>query len=173
VPALVPEDAVPIARREDGKLATSEAAKELGRRGGEAKANKKRLLQGLGFAKLADDSAFKKYWDSVQGWLDAQLVEYAIVGGGRLSPGVASIVGSAGVALAASRYFSDLGATTLEGHYFITAVKLGESSKAHLVAAYELATREAKARSAVAESGALDVFADVLEEQQLKQGGSS
>lgn len=165
LPVSVPDEAALIVRREDGTLASSEAAKALGRRGGEAKANKKRLLQGLGLANLAHDSAYKKYWDAVQGWMDAQLIETMRCGGGYIGPGVSSMIGNAGVALAASRYFSDLGAMTLEGHYFITASKLADSSKSHLLAAYELAVREGKARADFAGPNVTDVFAAALEEQ--------
>lgn len=171
LPAPVPDNSVTVARREDGKIASSEAAKALGRRGGEAKANKKRLLQGLGLANLAHDHNYKKYWDAVQAWVEAQLIETARCGGGYIGPGAASMVGNAGVALASSRYFSDLGAMTLEGHYFITASKLAADSKSQLLAAYELATREGKARAELAQPNAIDVFEVALEEQN-KQGGS-
>jgi hypothetical protein len=169
LPGEVPVNSITVARREDGKIATSEAAKELGRRGGEAKANKKRLLQGLGLATLPDNNAFRRYWDAVQAWVEAQLVETARCGGGYLGPGAASMIGSAGVALAASRYFSDLGFMTTEGHYFMTASKLADQSQRHLMGAYELATREGKARAELAQPNVIDVFEAALEEQ-AKQG---
>lgn len=148
-PEPVPGQATPLARREDGTIADSATAKALGARGGQARATKKRLLQGLGLANLASAADFKPYWDSVQAWVDAQLEETAHVAGGRLGPGPASIIGSAGVALAASRFFSDKAAETGNLQLFISAGRLSETSRQHLLAAYELAVREAKARKEI------------------------
>lgn len=152
LPADPAAQTAPLARREDGTIANSEAAKELGRRGGEARANKKRLLQGLGLANLSAEAAFKPYWDSVQAWVEAQLTETTIAAGGYLGPGPASIIGSAGVALAASRFFSDEAARTGNLQLFISAGRLSETSRQHLLAAYELAVREGKARRETAKT---------------------
>lgn len=137
--------AVPLARRQDGTIADSATAKALGARGGHAKASKRALLTGLGLANLDDEDAFRPYWLAVEDWVRAHLAALASVVGGSVGPGPASIVGTAGVQLAASRFFSDQGAKTGNAKLFETASKLGDSSRQNLLAAYELARREGEA----------------------------
>jgi hypothetical protein len=77
---------------------------------------------------------------------DHSLAVAAHVGGGRLSPGVSSIIASASLALAASRYMYDLGAQTCSPKLLGQAAQMAERSRTALLTAHELAAREAAAR---------------------------
>jgi hypothetical protein len=148
LPEPLPVSAVPLARHPDGKIADSATAKTLGARGGFAKSAKTRLLTGLGLAELTDEDAFKPYWLAVEDWVRSHLAALARTCGGMVGPGPASIVGTAGVQLAASRFFSDQGTKSGNPKLFETASKLGDSSRQNLLAAYELARREGEALTA-------------------------
>jgi hypothetical protein len=58
--ATTPPD-VALAFRQDGKIADSETAREMGRRGGAAKARRVRLIDSLGLSKLVEATAFGPY----------------------------------------------------------------------------------------------------------------
>jgi hypothetical protein len=68
-------------------------------------------------------------------------------------------VASAALALAWSRYLSDLAAANGDGEMAIRAARLGETSRQHLLAAHELCAREATARPK-AQVDPLDAWAD-------------
>jgi hypothetical protein len=70
----------------------------------------------------------------------------ATVGGGRVGPGPASIVASASIQLGASRYLADLGAQMGSAKLLREAANLANDSRQNLLAAHELAAKEAKAR---------------------------
>jgi hypothetical protein len=55
-------------------------------------------------------------------------------------------VASAALALAWSRYFSDVAAKNGDAELAVKAVKLGDSSRQALLTAHELCAREAQAR---------------------------
>jgi hypothetical protein len=55
-------------------------------------------------------------------------------------------VASAALALAWSRYFSDVAARTGDAELAVKAVRLGDSSRQALLTAHELCAREAQAR---------------------------
>src|SRR5690606_9854602 len=61
VAAPIADPSGPVERRQDGCIGSSAAAKELGRRGGLAKARSLRLVDSLGLARLAEDCAFAPY----------------------------------------------------------------------------------------------------------------
>ena len=146
LPAPLPDKSAPLARRADGTIANSETARALGARGGFKKATKAKLLTGLGLAELTEEDAFRPYWIAVDDWVRAHLAVLAGMCGGMVGPGPASIVGTAGVQLAASRFFSDMGAKQGNARIFETASKLGNDSRQNLLAAYELARREGEVR---------------------------
>src|SRR5215472_11714125 len=62
--AILPVPASPPERGKDGRISGSAAAKALGRRGGQAKARRVRLVDSLGLAKIAEDSTFRPYRDA-------------------------------------------------------------------------------------------------------------
>lgn len=128
--------------------------------GGRALAGKGRLAARLGLAHLPKDASFARYRRTAEAFRRAQCAELAsTVGGGICGPGPSSIVASAALALAWSRYLSDLAATSGDPELAIRAVRLGDSSRQALLTAHELCAREAEARSATTGDGpTLDVF---------------
>lgn len=167
LPDPLPAVADPLARRDDGTIADSLTARALGARGGLAKASKRQLLQGLGLAELAEADPFKRYWNYGEDFVKAHLIELARVCGGFVGPGPGSIVGTAGVQLAASRFYSDQGAKTGNPKMHEIASKLGDSSRQNLMAAYELARREGESRKDTTRSAfenLLDVAASAVDD---------
>lgn len=146
VPASVADRAFPIHRRQDGKLADGASAKELGRRGGEAKARRVRLVDTLGLKKIADDATFKPYRDAAEEFVSHHLGELAKSAGGHVGPGPSTMVASAGLQLAASRWAFDLGAEKSDAALIKLGSSLANDSRQNLMAAFEMAVREAQAR---------------------------
>jgi hypothetical protein len=70
----------------------------------------------------------------------------ATVGGGRIGPGPASVVASAAMQLAASRWLADVGAERGDAKALGDASRLADASRANLLSAHELAAKEAVAR---------------------------
>jgi hypothetical protein len=142
----VPGEAVPLVFRSNGTIADSATARALGARGGRARAKGARTYAALGLAKLAADAAFAPYREAGDAFVREHLSALAMQSGGEVGPGPSSIVASAGVQLAASRYFSDRAAETGDAKQWAQASALADASRQNLLAAYELAVREAKAR---------------------------
>jgi hypothetical protein len=132
-------------RTPDGRFAPG--ARTVQAAGGFAKRGKSRLTARLGLASLPDDSAFAAYRRAAATFRRVQCAELArTVGGGVCGPGPSSVVASAALALAWSRYFSDRAAATGDAEDAMRSARLGETSRQHLMAAIELCAREAKAR---------------------------
>jgi hypothetical protein len=138
----------PLARRSDGTFAGSEAAREAGRRGGRARAQRIRLVDSLGLTKLAEGSAFAPYRSAADEFTTAQLAALACEAGGYVGPGASSMVASAALQLACSRFCFDLAATTADPALMRQGSQLADASRQNLLAARELAVREAEARGA-------------------------
>jgi hypothetical protein len=149
LPAPVPALAAPLARRDNGTVADSAAAKELGARGGRAKAAKTRLVSALGLAKLAADAAFAPYRTAGDAFVTEHLAALEKQAGGEVGPGPSTIVASAGMQLAASRFLNDKAMQSGDAKLLKQASDLANDSRQNLLAAYELAVREAHARKAV------------------------
>jgi hypothetical protein len=147
-PVAVPAPVVarPVERRQDGKLADSASAKELGRRGGYAKARRVRLIDSLGLKKIADDASFKPYRDAAEEFVSHHRASLAKQAGGELGPAPSTMVASAGLQLAASRWAFDRGASENDASLIKLGSALANDSRQNLLAAYELAVREAEAR---------------------------
>ena len=143
-PAAAP--AVALAFRKDGKIADTETARALGRRGGEAKARRVRLVDSLGLAKVAEDASFAPYRAAAEEFVGHHLGELAKQAGGSVGPAPSTMVASAGLQLAASRWAFDQGAAKNDASLFKLGSSLANDSRQNLLAAYELATREAEAR---------------------------
>lgn len=159
-------------RRADGTLASSEAAKALGAKGGLAKAQKKKLLQGMGLAAVADDNAFSPYYRAAQAWLDATVAIYSAMCGGALGPGPSALLGNAAIALAMSRYLTDKAFEEQNELHARQAVRYWDAMKQQKLAAYELGVREAKMRADLNESSGLDAFEAALREQKAEDSRS-
>ena len=155
-----------VARRQDGTVATSEAAAELGRRGGQQKAKRVRLARSLGLSDLEQSGAFASYKRAASAFRRHHVAELARMAGGQCSAGPCSMVASAALQLAASRFLFDQASRSGDAATFKTASQLANDSRQNLLAAYELATREAKARGG-------DPLADLDRRLGITDGGKS
>lgn len=136
----------PLPRRHNGTVAGTEAARALGRLGGRARARSLRLVDSLGLAAIAADSAFAPYRTAAEAFVEQHLAELSRQAGGRVGPAPSSMVASAALQLASSRFAFDQFATTGEAAWIKLGSSLANDSRQNLLAAYELAVREATAR---------------------------
>jgi hypothetical protein len=161
LPAGVPADAsgepaplaAAVARTPDGRLAGRAAAAELGRRGAlarQAKAQRVRILEALGL-RCAPSEDMAHYLEDADQFAKLEVERLAqTVGGGHCGAAPASMVQSAALALAGSRFLY----ATCQPDKLAQAARLAESSRQNLLAAHELCAREAVARADA--PGALD-----------------
>jgi hypothetical protein len=92
-------------------------------------------------------SEFRPYKAAAVSFRRAQCVSLAAsVGGGFCGPAPSSMVASAALQLAWSRYFSDQAADGGDSELALTASRLADASRQNLLAAHELCAREAMAR---------------------------
>ena len=147
LPAGVPDVArheSPSDRRPGGLFAPGNS---LARLGGKARAGKTRLADRLGLKSLADSSEFRPYKAAAVSFRRAQCAELAkTVGGGMCGPAASSMVASAALQLAWSRYLSDLAAVDGDAELALRASKLADASRQNLLAAHELCAKEAQSR---------------------------
>ena len=117
---------------------------------GRANAGKARLASRLGLRSLPSGSAFGTYKRAASTFRRMQCAMLArTVGGGHCGPGPSSLVASASLQLAWSRYFSDLAAETDDPDMAMKASRMADASRQSLLAAHELCSREAEARAAM------------------------
>jgi hypothetical protein len=136
-----------VARRQNGTVASSEAAKVLGAKGGAVKARRVRLARSLGLGDVdTSGEAFAPYRRSAQAFRKAHCKAIAEQAGGHCGTGPSSMVASAALQLAASRFMFDRASRTGDAGDFKAASSLSNDSRQNLLAAYELAVREAQAR---------------------------
>jgi hypothetical protein len=132
-------------RRPDGTFAPG--ARTAQSAGGLATRGKSKLTARLGLTTLAEGDAFAPYRRAAATFRRVQCAELArAVGGGVCGPGPSSVVASAALALAWSRYLSDQAAATGDPELAMRSARLGETSRQHLLAAHELCAKEALAR---------------------------
>jgi len=150
-PAPVPAPIVPasgVQRRQNGTVATSEAARALGRRGGIVKAKRVRLARSLGLsAEVMQAEAFAPYRRAASAFRKHHATELARQAGGGVGAAPSSMIASAALQLAASRFLFDQAALSGDLATFKAGSQLANDSRQNLLAAYELAVREAKARA--------------------------
>ena len=115
----------------------------------------------MGLADLDPGAAFGPYQDAGDLFVREHLAALAKQAGGEVGPGPSSIVASAGVQLAASRFVSDLAARTGDPELFRRASQLANDSRQNLLASYELAVREGRARKDAADLDWRNPFIDV------------
>jgi len=140
--------AIPADRGEQGRFARGNT---LAAEAGRANAGKSRLASRLGLATLPAGAAFGRYRAAASSFRRAQCAELArSVGGGHCGPAPSSLVASAALQLAWSRYIGDLAATTEDASaaadLALRASRLADASRQSLMAAHELCAREAMAR---------------------------
>ena len=132
-------------RRPDGTFAPG--ARTLQSAGGRATRGRSRLTARLGLSTLAEGDAFAPYRRAAATFRRVQCSELArTVGGGVCGPGPSSVVASAALALAWSRYLSEEAARTGDADLAMRSARLGETSRQHLLAAHELCARVAATR---------------------------
>lgn len=150
LPAGVPADAraeSPSDRGERGKFAEGNS---LAASGGRARSGHTRLARRLRLGETFADPRFEPYAAAARGFRRAHVTGLArTVGGGHCGPAPASIIASAALQLAGSRFaFEVLGDMALGS-------RLADASRQNLLAAHELAAREAAARPRAAQSSIL------------------
>jgi hypothetical protein len=110
---------------------------------------------------LPTDAPLKPYMASAVTFRRAQCSELARnVGGGVCGPGPSSLVATASIQLAWSRYLSDLAAQTGDADMAVKASRLADASRQSLLAAHELCAREAQARPRVEDYDPLAAYRD-------------
>lgn len=149
LPAAVPAAPRPAANRDpSGKMRPGAGTSELARYAAQAKHEAARLGRLLGLRDLDETHPYREYSRLARDFRDDQCRELAAtVGGGKLSPGVMSIVSSAALQLGASRWMADKGALEMDPGLLLQASKLASESKQMLLAAHSLAALEAHARA--------------------------
>jgi hypothetical protein len=147
-PAGVPAPARPAALRDNaGRFQAGAGTSELAREGARAAHESRQLAALLGLWTPPDDHAFAPYARLAREWRDAHMATLsATVAGGSVGPGPASIVSTAALQMAASRWLFDRGAEAGDARMLTDASRLGDASRQGLLAAHELAAREAAAR---------------------------
>jgi hypothetical protein len=134
IPATVAVTVAAVERRENGTLG-ADLAKLLGSLGGRAKA-----------------AAMVPYVEIATRFVEQHLPALAAQAGGEVGPGPSSVVTSAALQLGASRWAFDRATKKrctikMRTELLKLSSQLANDSRQNLLAAYELAVREAKARS--------------------------
>ena len=116
-------------------------------KGGKALKHQTALSHRTGLAGLLALPAFKPYLAQARAFAKAHVATLArSVGGGECGAGPASVVTTAALQLAASRYCFDQASTTGDADLFLKASKLGDASRNNLLSASDLCAAEAQAR---------------------------
>ncbi|MGO8998276.1 MAG: hypothetical protein ACLQVI_33575 [Polyangiaceae bacterium] len=153
LPAGVPAVARAESPRDRGEAGRFAPGNALARAGGHARAGKTRLADRLGLVELPAGCAFAPYRASAVSFRRAQCAALAQgVGGGVCGAAPSSLVATAALQLAWSRFFSDKAAVTGDADLALTASRLGDASRQSLLAAHELCAKEAQARRQRAEA---------------------
>jgi hypothetical protein len=147
LPAGVPAAARAVSPSDRGEAGRFARGNSLAVHGGRARAGKTRLADRMGLRRLPDGAAFAPYKRAAVPFRRAQCAQLAAsVGGGFCGPGPSSLVASAALQLAWSRYLSDVAAETGDADTALQASRLADASRQNLLAAHELCAREAAAR---------------------------
>jgi hypothetical protein len=140
-----PRPESPSDRGERGKFAPGN---RISIEGGKARVGATRLADRLGLSSLPQGAAFTPYKKAAVSFRRTQCAEIARTrGGGICGAGPSSIVATAALALAWSRYFSDEAARTNDPDLAVKAINLGDKARQALLTAGELAAIEAIARA--------------------------
>ncbi len=151
LPAGIPASARPVAsRNEAGQFIASDGTKALAREGGRARAESVHLGRLMGLATFDPDHPWAPYARLARELRDEHMATLAAtVGDGIVGPGAASIVSSAALQLAASRWLADRGAEAGDAKLLGQASTLANDSRQNLLAAHSLVALEAAARPKV------------------------
>jgi hypothetical protein len=148
LPAGVPASARPEPARDTaGRLLPSPGTTALARQGARAAHECRQLDRLLGLWTPDESHPYAPYARMAREWRDDHMAQLAAsVGGGSVGPGPASIVSTAAMQLAASRYLYDVGARGGDAKALLESSRLADSSRQSLLAAHELCAREVVAR---------------------------
>ena len=105
-----------------------------------------RLIDSLGLSSLVEGTSFGPYRAAAEEFVAHHRAALAQQAGGELGPAPSTMVASAGLQLAGSRWAFDQGAQKDDASLIKLGSTLANDSRQNLLAAYELATREAQAR---------------------------
>jgi hypothetical protein len=145
VPAALPVEAQGD-RGQGGRFAPGNAG--LSAAGGRARRNKVRLAAKLTLGTLPEGAAFEPYQRAAKAFRRRHCsMLAATVGGGTCGTGPSSMVASASLQLAWSRFFSDRAALTGDTEDIGQASRLMDASRQNLLAAHELCAKEALSRA--------------------------
>src|SRR6185369_3505316 len=169
--AATAEALAAVARAPGGQVADSESAAALGRLGGLAKAERDRelgetpaLARRLGLRGV-EAAHFKAYVDDALEFAERECARLAeLVGGGVCGYGPSSMVQSAALQLAASRYCFDRGE-------LVAGSRLADASRANLMSARDECAREAQARDTTGDDLAARQRAFHRQLAERSQGG--
>ncbi|HMR05365.1 MAG TPA: hypothetical protein PKA88_06295 [Polyangiaceae bacterium] len=152
LPAGVPAPPRPVPVRDDaGRFVPGAGTSALAREGARAAQESRQLGRLLGLWEAPEGHAYAPYARLAREWRDDHVAELAAtVGGGKVGPGPASVISSAALQMAASRWLSDIGAEQGDAKALLAASKLADSSRQNLLAAHELCAKEALARQSKA-----------------------
>lgn len=164
LPPVVP---APVGRSQDGRIVDPETAREIGRKGGVAKAMGRRLFKELGAVPAKTHPDFEPFWALAQRWFEQEMTELANRSGGYVGPSATAVMRKAAEAFAWSEYANSKAIE--EANYIIydRSAKYAEVMRQHLLAADTLATRQAAARKAQAKpADPYAAFRDVIAESE-------
>ncbi|HEY2405213.1 MAG TPA: hypothetical protein VGI10_04385 [Polyangiaceae bacterium] len=145
LPAGIAGPARPEAERQGrGEFAPGAGTSAVARLGGLAAAETRKFARLLGLVDFDESHPYAPYMRLAREHREDHGADLAAhVGGGRISAGVSSILASASLALAASRFLYDRGALAGDPLLLGQAARLADQSRTSLLTAHELAAREA------------------------------
>jgi hypothetical protein len=157
LPEGKPGPARPLANRNGaGEFVAGPGTAELARIAGRAAGESRQLAQLLGLWTPPEAHAYAPYARLGREWRDEHMSTLAAtVAGGKVGPGPASVVSTAALQMAASRWLFDRGAELGDARMLTDASRLANDSRQNLLAAHELAASEAAARPRDSRSPAL------------------
>jgi hypothetical protein len=173
-PAGLPAPARRAPERDSlGRLLPGPGTSDLAREGARAAHEARQLAQLLGLWTPPEGHQYARYAQLAREWRDQHSTAMAAtVAGGQVGPGPASIIASAALQMAASRWLSDRGAENGDARMLLDASRLMDASRQNLLAAHELCAKEAVARRDNGSSGSAPWLEDA-EVPYRKQGESS
>lgn len=148
LPEGTPAPARPDASRDDaGRFLPGAGTSAIARSGALAAHQARQLGQLLGLWAPPEGHAYAPYARLGREWRDQHMTTLAAtVGGGEVGPGPASVVSTAALQMAASRWLFDKGAEFGDARMLTDASRLANDSRQNLLAAHELVAKEAAAR---------------------------
>lgn len=135
---------VPAGRQRNDKGQWIAGATHAQSKGGRSRARTIKLAHTLGLGDLVASDRFAPFIDTASDFLRTHAAAIAErVGGGECGTGPSSFIATAALQLAASRYFFARAAETMSPDMFTLGSKLANESRQNLLAAHELAAKEA------------------------------